>query len=176
MREGHDLAAILGVQQAILGSGGAEDPAARPSPWIWIPGVTRPNGWCRAGWPKRTEDRVVAHPTGDGRDRHAFVRINFLRSDDSAGGRIDQRHHRRVGGRTGRRAGRRHRRPLRAPATCRSRIEMDEVARLIQDYRDLGIAVVTHLLDKGCSGTWCRPYPTTPPGWCRRTVGSQGYP
>ena len=113
MREGHDLAAILGVQQAILGRR-AEDPrTAGRGPGSRSRMRRGPTaGVVRAGRAHRRQR--CARSSGDGRDRHALGRSTPVRSDDSAGVRIDHRHDRRVGGHPRHRAGGVHRRPLRA--------------------------------------------------------------
>ena len=49
--------------------------------------------------------------------------------------------------------------------------ESGEVAGLIADYRDLGIAVVHTCSTRGCDGRWCRPSRTTRPGSSRAGTG-----
>ena len=148
MREGHDLAAILGVQQAILGRRADGSRAGGRSPSISIPECDEAQRLVSCGLAELVENSGRARPSGDGRDRHALDGSTLLRSDDPAGGRIDRRHDRRVGGHAGRRAGGVPSPRATGPATCRSRRRWTKWPGSSQDYRDLGIAVVTHLLDK----------------------------
>ncbi len=145
MREGHDLAAILGVQQAILGRR-PEDPGPVPVALDLDPGCDEAQRLVSCGLAERSEGRVaLVHPeiaeiVTRSPDQLHYVQT-ILRMTESTTGTIDE-----------------------LAGTLVTVVEetiaahgndyvpkpdeMDEVAALIQDYRDLGIAVVTHQLDK----------------------------
>ena len=114
MREGHDLAAILGVQQAILGGRSRGARAAAAVALDLDPGCDEARRLVSCGLAERTDELVaLVHPEMAEIVTRSSDQLS-LRSDDPAGGRLHRRHHRRVGGHACRRAGRRHRRPLRA--------------------------------------------------------------
>jgi DNA-binding transcriptional MerR regulator len=147
MREGHDLAAILGVQQAIQG-GGSED--ARP---VAVALDVDPDGdeahrLVSCGLAEMVEGSVsLTHPAmaeivARAADQLSYVQM-MLRVVESTSGTIDELSAVVVAA-------------LEETITARfgadyvpTREEMNEAAGLIDDYRDLGIAVVTHLLDTG---------------------------
>ena len=145
MREGHDLAAILGVQQAILGSR-ADNPRTASAVLDLEPKCDEARRLVSCGLAELTEDRVaLVHPemaeivTRSADQRHYIQTI--LRVFDSIAGPVDglaatlvSALEESIAARYG---------PDYVPRPS----EMGEVARLIQDYRDLGIAVVTHRLD-----------------------------
>ncbi len=147
MREGHDLAAILGVQQAILGSR-ADDSVVAAVVLDLDPGCDEAQRLVSCGLAELVENSVaLVHPqmaeiVTRSTDQLSYVQM-ILRVVDSTGGRIDELAATLVAA-------------LEEAIVARygagyvpKREEMDEVAGLIADYRDLGIAVVTHLLDKG---------------------------
>ena len=145
MREGHDLAAILGVQQAILGRR-AEDPRTAVAPDL-DPGCDEAQRLVSCGLAKRTEDRVaLVHPemaeivTRSADQLHYIQAI--LRVLDSTSGTVDELAATLVTALEDSIAA--HYGPNCVPKPG----EMGEVARLVEDYRDLGIAVVTHQLDE----------------------------
>jgi DNA-binding transcriptional MerR regulator len=122
MREGHDLAAILGVQQAILGSRD-DDPRAVAVALDLDPECDEAQRLLSCGLAELVEDSVsLTHPTiaeivTRSTDQLSYVQM-ILRVVESTSGTIDEL----------------------------AAVLVDE---LEEDYRDLGIAVVTHLLDKG---------------------------
>ena len=128
----------------------ATTPSPRPSLSISIPESDEAQRLLSCGLAELVENSVsLVHPA-DGRDRHAVDGSTLLRSDDRAGGRIHRRHRSTSSAATlvaalEEAVAARYGSGVRAEARRRS----DEVAGLIEDYRDLGIAVVTHLLDKG---------------------------
>jgi DNA-binding transcriptional MerR regulator len=149
MREGHDLAAILGVQQAILGDR-ADDLAVAAVAAVVLdldPGCDEAQRLVSCGLAELVENSVaLVHPAiaeivTRSTDQLSYVQM-ILRVVDSTGGTIDE-----------------------LAATLVAELEEaiaarygsgyvpkpggNDVAGLIADYRDLGIAVVTHLLDKG---------------------------
>jgi len=147
MREGHDLAAILGVQQAILGDRG--DDARQESVALELdPDCDEAQRLVSCGLAELVEDSVsLTHPTmadivTRSDDQLSYVQM-ILRVVESTSGSIEELSAVLVAA-------------LEEAITARygadyvpTPDEMDEVAGLIDDYRDLGIAVVTHLLDRG---------------------------
>jgi DNA-binding transcriptional MerR regulator len=145
MREGHDLAAILGVQQAILGGRGDEPLAATVALDI-DPGCDEAVRLVSCGLAELADDRVaLVHPamaeivTRSPDQRHYIQTI--LRVVESIGDNLDALVSTLVSALEESLADRH------GPDYVPKPSEMDEVARLIQDYRDLGIAVVSHQLD-----------------------------
>lgn len=147
MREGHDLAAILGVQQAILGSGADE---SRP-PAVALdldPGCDEAQRLVSCGLAELVENSVsLIHPeiaeiVTRSTDQLSYVQM-ILRVVESTSGTVDELAATLVGALEEAIAARYGTGYVPKPD------EMDEVARLIEDYRNLGIAVVTYLLDKG---------------------------
>ncbi|WP_234834753.1 MerR family transcriptional regulator [Mycolicibacterium stellerae] len=147
MREGHDLAAILGVQQAILGSK-ADDSVAEPAALDIDPDGDEAQRLVSCGLAEFVENSVaLVHPAiaeivTRSTDQLSSVQM-ILRVVDSTGGTIDELAATLVGA-------------IEEAVTARygsgyvpKPQESDEVAALIADYRDLGIALATHLLDKG---------------------------
>ncbi len=146
MREGHDLAAILGVQQTILG-GRADDPRTTAVALDLDPDCDEAVRLVSCGLVELADDGVaLVHPetaeivTRSSDQRHHIQTI--LRVVDSISGSVDDLAATLVSA-------------MEESVAARygsdfvpKRSELDEVARLIQDYRDLGIAVVTHQLDK----------------------------
>jgi DNA-binding transcriptional MerR regulator len=142
MREGHDLAAILGVQQAFLGGGG-DEPRANVDLDL-DPECDDAVRLVSCGLAELADDRVVlvdpamAEIMTRSPDQRHYIKA-ILRVADSMGVGVDA-----------------------LAATLISALEESLAARygsdyvpkpsemdgLIQDYRDLGIAVVTHQLDK----------------------------
>jgi DNA-binding transcriptional MerR regulator len=147
MREGHDLAAILGVQQAILGT--RVDEARQEATALDLdPGCDEAQRLVSCGLAELVEDSVsLTHPTmadivKRSTDQLACAQM-ILRVVESTSGTIEELSVVLVAA-------------LEEAITARSGAdsvptpaEMGDVAGLIDDYRDLGIAVVTHLLDKG---------------------------
>jgi DNA-binding transcriptional MerR regulator len=121
MREGHDLAAILGVQQAILGSRDDDTPAVTVALDL-DPECDEAQRLLSCGLAELVENSVsLTHPTmaeivARSTDQLSYVRM-ILRVVESTSGRVDE---------------------LAAV-----------LAALEEDYRGLGIAVVTQLLEKG---------------------------
>lgn len=147
MREGHDLAAILGVQQAILGSGADE---SRP-PAVALdldPGCDEAQRLVSCGLAELVENSVaLIHPemaeiVTRSTDQLSYVQM-ILRVVESTSGTVDELAATLVGALEEAIAARYGTGYVPKPD------EMDEVAGLIEDYRNLGIAVVTYLLDKG---------------------------
>jgi DNA-binding transcriptional MerR regulator len=146
MREGHDLAAILGVQQAILGGREAE-PRTATAFLDLDPGCPEAARLVSCGLAELADDRVaLVHPeiaeivTRSADQRHYIQTI--LRVVDSVSGTIDELGATLVSALQESIAARY------GPGYVPKPSQMAEVARVIQDYRDLGIAVVTHQLDK----------------------------
>ncbi len=146
MREGHDLAAILGVQQAILGRRAA-GPGSVPVALDLDPGCDEAQRLVSCGLAERSEGRVaLVHPeiaeiVTRSSDQLHYVQT-ILRMAESTTGTIDELAATLVAV---------------VEETVAARYgtdyvpkpdETSAVAGLIQDYRDLGIAVVTHQLDK----------------------------
>jgi len=145
MREGHDLAAILGVQQAILG-GKTEDPRPVSAVLDLDPECGEAERLVSSGLAERTANRVaLVHPeiaeiVTRSNDHLQYVQT-IVRMLDSTTGTIDQvaatlvaALEESIQARYG-------------PDYVPKPDETGEVARLIGDYRDLGVAVVTHQLD-----------------------------
>ncbi|MGH3676218.1 MAG: MerR family transcriptional regulator [Mycobacterium sp.] len=157
MREGHDLAAILGVQQAILGHRPAE--AAPPAPATAStaaidtialnldPGCEEAQRLMLSGLAELSDDTVVLVDAGMAAivtrtaDQLHYIQA-ILRMFDSTSGTIDELAavlvaalEECVDARYG-------------PGFIPKPEELAEVSRLVQDYRDLGSAIVTRHLDK----------------------------
>ena len=147
MREGHDLAAILGVQQAILGNR-ADDSAVAAVVLDLDPGCDEAQRLVSCGLAELVENSVaLVHPAiaeivTRSTDQLSYVQM-ILRVVDSTGGTIEELAATLVDALEEAIAARYGSGYVPKPE------EKDEVAGLIADYRDLGIAVVTHLLDKG---------------------------
>ena len=147
IREGHDLAAILGVQQAILGNR-ADDSAVAAVVLDLDPGCDEAQRLVSCGLAELVENSVaLVHPAiaeivTRSTDQVSYVQM-ILRVVDSTGGTIDELAATLVAALEEAIAARYGSGYVPKPE------EKDEVAGLIADYRDLGIAVVTHLLDKG---------------------------
>ena len=146
MREGHDLAAILGVQQAILG-GRTEEPRAATVTLDLDPGCDEARRLVSCGLAERTDDSVaLVHPemaeiVTRSSDQLHYVQT-ILRVLESTNDTIDGLAAILVAALEDAIAARY------GPDFVPKPDQMDEVARVIQDYRDLGVAVVTHQLDK----------------------------
>lgn len=147
MREGHDLAAILGVQQAILG-GRREESRPTAVPLELDPGSEEAQRLLSCGLAELNEDSVAfVHPkmaqiVTRSTDQLSYVQM-ILRVVESTSGTIDDLAgvlvaaiEEAIAARYG-------------AGYVPKQDEMDDVAGLIEDYRDLGVAVVTHQLDKG---------------------------
>jgi DNA-binding transcriptional MerR regulator len=155
MREGHDLAAILGVQQAILGR--RPDEGLPPAPKATTstatvtlnldPGCDEAQRLMRSGLAELSGDAVVLVDAGMAAivtrtaDQLHYIHA-ILRMFDSTSGTIDELAavmvaalEECVDARYG-------------PGFIPQSEQMAEVSQLVQDYRDLGSAVVTHHLDK----------------------------
>jgi DNA-binding transcriptional MerR regulator len=147
MREGHDLAAILGVQQAILGSRG-EDSRPAAVALDLDPDCDEAQRLVSCGLAELIDDSVsLAHPAlaeivTRSADQLAYVRM-ILRVVESTSGTIDDLSAVLVAALEEAIAARYGAGYVPKPE------EMDDVAGLIEDYRELGVAVITHLLDKG---------------------------
>lgn len=147
MREGHDLAAILGVQQAILGRRGDD---ARPASLALDldPDCDEAQRLLSCGLAELVENSVsLTHPTmaeivTRSTDQLSYVQM-ILRVVDSTSDTVDELAAVLVVALEEAIAARYGAGYVPTPE------EMDEVAGLIEDYRALGIAVVTHLLDTG---------------------------
>jgi DNA-binding transcriptional MerR regulator len=147
MREGHDLAAILGVQQAILGSRD-DDTSAVAVALDLDPECDEAQRLLSCGLAHLVDDSIsLTHPTmaeivTRSTDQLSYVQM-ILRMVELTSGTIDELAAVLVAA-------------LEEAITAGYGAgyvpkpdEKDDVAALIEDYRDLGIAVVTHLLDKG---------------------------
>ena len=147
MREGHDLASILGVQQAILGHG-TDDRGTAAVALDLDPGCDEARRLLSCGLAELVEDSVaLVHPgmaeiVTRSTDQLSYVQT-ILRVVDSTSGTIDELAATLVAALEESIAARY------GPDYVPKPDEMDEVAALIRDYRDLGIAVVTHQLDEG---------------------------
>lgn len=146
MREGHDLAAILGVQQAILGRG--PDPRAAAVALALDPECDEARRLVSCGLAELVENSVaLIHPemaeiVTRSPDQLSYVQM-ILRVVESTSVTIDELAATLVAALEESIAARYGAGYVPKPE------EMDEVAGLITDYRNLGIAVVTHQLDKG---------------------------
>ena len=146
MREGHDLAAILGVQQAILGSR-AEEPGAAAATLDLDPGCDEAQRLVSCGLAERTDDRVaLVHPemaeiVTRSSDQLHYVQT-ILRVVESTNDTVDGLAGTLVTALEDAIAARYGSDFVPTPD------QMGELARVIQDYRDLSVAVVTHQLDK----------------------------
>lgn len=145
MREGHDLEAILGIQQAILGAGAGEPPSAAFALDL-DPDCDEAKRLVSHGLAEHVDDSIaLLHPqiaaiVTRSSDQLSYVQM-ILRVVESPSGTIDDLAatlaaalEESVAARYG-------------TGYVPSPDEIDEVTSLIQDYRDLGVAVVTHLLD-----------------------------
>lgn len=145
MREGHDLAAILGVQQ-VRGSRSGE----RSSAGVVLdvdPDSDEAHRLVSYGLAEHVEDSIaMLHPgmaaiVTRSADQLSYVQM-ILRLVESAGGTIEDLAATLVTALEESVAARYGAGYVPTPD------EMDEVAALIRDYRDLGVVVVTLLLDK----------------------------
>jgi DNA-binding transcriptional MerR regulator len=147
MREGHDLAAILGVQQAILGSRD-DDTRAVAVALNLDPECDEAQRLLSCGLAELVDNSVsLTHPTmaeivTRSTDQLSYVQM-ILRVVESTSGTIDELAAILVAALEEAVAARYGAGYVPRPD------EKDDIAGLIEDYRDLGIAVVTHLLDKG---------------------------
>ena len=148
MREGHDLAAILGIQQAILGR---QPPDARGEPRAAVLKVDADSDEVSRlvayGLAEVVDDAVtltdpaMAEIVARSTDHLRDVRM-ILRVFESASGSVDELAAMLVAALEEAVAARY------GPDYVPKEGETAEVARLIRDYRDLGVAVVTHQLGK----------------------------
>jgi DNA-binding transcriptional MerR regulator len=155
MREGHDLAAILGVQQAILGRRPAEGAPAPTETTATTgtaavnldPGCEEAQRLMHSGLAELSDDTVVLVDAGmaaivtRSADQLHYIHA-ILRMFDSTSGTIDELAavmvatlEECVEARYG-------------PGFVPKPDQMAEVSQLVQDYRDLGSAVVARHLDK----------------------------
>lgn len=147
MREGHDLAAILGVQQAILGSG-ADDSRPTAVALDLDPGCDEARRLVSCGLAELVENSVaLVHPemaeiVTRSTDQLSYVQL-ILRVVESSSGTVDELAATLVAALEEAIAARY------GPGYVPKPDEMDEGAGLIEDCRNLGIAAVTYLLDKG---------------------------
>jgi DNA-binding transcriptional MerR regulator len=143
MREGHDLAAILGVQQAFLGGG--DEPRANVAIDL-DPDCDDAVRLVSCGLAELADDRVVlvdpamADIVTRSPDQRHYTKT-ILRVVDSMGAGVDALAATLISALEESLAARYGSDHIPKPS------ETDEVARLIRDHRDLGIAVVTHQLD-----------------------------
>ncbi|HKV18049.1 MAG TPA: MerR family transcriptional regulator [Mycobacterium sp.] len=148
MREGHDLAAILGVQQAILGERADDAGPAAAVALDLDPDCDEARRLLSCGLAEIAEgsvsltDPAIAEIVTRSPDQLSYVQM-ILRVVESGADTIDELSavlvsalEKSIEARYG-------------AGYVPTPEEMDEVAGLIDDYRDLGVAVVTHLLDKG---------------------------
>ncbi|GFG51153.1 MerR family transcriptional regulator [Mycolicibacterium agri] len=152
MREGHDLAAILGIQQAILGR---QAPEASAEPRAAVLKVDVDSDEVRRlvsyGLAEVVDDTVtltdpaMAEIVVRSTDHLRDVRM-ILRVFESAAGSVDELAAMLVAALEEAVAARY------GPGYVPKDGETDEVARLVRDYRDLGVAVVTHQLAKSMRG------------------------
>lgn len=146
MREGHDLAAILGVQQAILGTQG-DEPRSAGAALKLDPDCDEARRLLSCGLAELVDDAVALVDRGMAEivtrstDQLQYVQM-ILRVVESTAGSIDELAATLVAALEESVADRY------GPDYVPTPAETDEVAGLIQDYRDLGIAVVTHRLEK----------------------------
>jgi DNA-binding transcriptional MerR regulator len=147
MREGHDLAAILGVQQAILGTG-ADDSRPAAVALDLDPGCDEARRLVSCGLAELVENSVaLIHPemaeiVTRSTDQLSYVQM-ILRVVESTSGTVDELAATLVAALEEAVAARYGSGYMPKPD------EKNEVAGLIEDYRNLGIAAVTYLLDKG---------------------------
>ena len=147
MREGHDLAAILGVQQVILG---AREEDVRPAAVALDldPDCDEAQRLLSYGLAELVEHSVsLTHPAmaeivTRSADQLSYVQM-ILRVVESTGETIDELSAVLVAALEDAIAARYGAGYVPKPE------EMDDVTGLIDDHRDLGIAVVSHLLDQG---------------------------
>ncbi|MGZ6780017.1 MAG: MerR family transcriptional regulator, partial [Mycobacterium sp.] len=145
MREGHDLAAILGIQQAILGADAGQPPPAAVALDL-DPDSDEAKRLVSLGLAEHVDDSIaLLHPgmaaiVTRSSDQLSYVQM-ILRVVESSAGTIEELAATLVAA-------------LEESVAARygtgyvpSPDEVDEVTALIRDYRDLGVAVVTHLLD-----------------------------
>ncbi|HEV7852265.1 MAG TPA: MerR family transcriptional regulator [Mycobacterium sp.] len=149
MREGHDLAAILGVQKAILGSTAHE---TRTAGALDIdPGCDEARRLMECGLAELSENSIalvdpqMADIVTRSTDQLSYVQM-ILRVVDSTSGTFDQLAAALVAALDESVATRYGAGYVPTPG------EMDDVTTLIQDYRELGIAAVAHQLDNGLQG------------------------
>lgn len=147
MREGHDLAAILGIQQAILGDRGDDSREAAVALDL-DPDCDEAKRLVSHGLAELVDNEVsLIHPTmaeivTRSTDQLSYVQM-ILRVVESTSGTVDELAAALVAAVEEAIAQRYGAGYVPKPD------EADEVAELIADYRDLGVAVVTHLLDTG---------------------------
>ncbi|OBB01156.1 MerR family transcriptional regulator [Mycobacteriaceae bacterium 1482268.1] len=145
MREGHDLAAILGVQQAVLSNRG-EEARSEIAALSLDPSSDEAQRLVACGLAERVENAValvqptIAEIVSRSADQLAYVQA-ILRVVDSTGGTIGELSATLVAALEESVAARYGADYVLKPG------ETDDVADLIRDYRDLGIAVVTHLFE-----------------------------
>jgi DNA-binding transcriptional MerR regulator len=146
MREGHDLAAILGVQQAILG--GKREPARPAAVALDLdPGSDDAQRLLSCGLAELEADALsLTHPAiaeivTRSTDQQSYIQM-ILRVVESTDGTVDDLAaclvaaiEEAIAARYG-------------AGFVPKQDEADEVAALISDYRDLGMAVVGHQLDR----------------------------
>ncbi|RDH78571.1 MerR family transcriptional regulator [Mycolicibacterium moriokaense] len=148
MREGHDLAAILGVQEAILGSKSDEDRSAAVALNL-DPRCEEARRLLSCGLAELVDDSIalvrpeMADIVTRSADQLAYVQMILRVVDSTSSGTIDELAATLVAALEESMTARY------GPGYVPTPAEMDDVAGLIADYRDLGIAVVTHLLDQG---------------------------
>ncbi len=163
MREGHDLAAILGFSRRFW-AGAQTIPAAAAVALDLDPGCDEAQRLVSCGLAELVENSVSSSIRGWPRSSRGSTDQLSLRPDDPAGGRLHRRHDRRSGGHAGRRARRVHRRPLWA----RLRAEAGRDGRGGRAHRRtiaISASRSSHTCStRDCNGTWCPPSPTTPPG------------
>jgi DNA-binding transcriptional MerR regulator len=147
MREGHDLAAILGVQQVILGSNDDDTRAAAVALDL-DPESDEAQRLLSCGLAELVENSValtqpaMAEIVARSADQLSYVQM-ILRVVESTSGTIDELAAVLVAALEEAIAARYGAGYVPTPD------DEDDVAGLIEDYRDLGIAAVTHRLDKG---------------------------
>lgn len=146
MREGHDLAAILGVQQAILRTR-AEPPRVAPVALDLDPDSDEAQRLVSHGLAERAGNSIALVDPGMAeivnRSTDQLSRVQMiLRVVESTAGTIDDLAVTLVAALEEAIAARY------GPGYVPKPEEMYEVAALIEDYRDLGVAVVTHQLDR----------------------------
>lgn len=146
MREGHDLAAILGVQQAILG--GKPEPARPVTVALDLdPGCDEARRLLSCGLAELKADSLaLTHPAiaeivTRATDQRSYIQM-ILRVVASTDGTVDELAANLVAAIEDAFAARYGAGYVPRPD------EADQVAALISDYRDLGMAVVAHQLDR----------------------------
>jgi DNA-binding transcriptional MerR regulator len=161
MRQGHDLSAILGVAHSIRATGGADarpaavaldmDSGSDEAQRLVSCGLAE-----LAGGSVSLTQPAMAEIVTRCADQSSCVQL-ILRVVESTGGTIDELSAVLVAAVEEAVAARYGAGYVPDPG------ERDEVDRLVEDYRDLGIAVVTHLLDRGLQRRMVSAASTTPP-------------